>query len=515
MTQVVRGVCASPKVSANAGINPAPGSGLFSTSSFNCISLSSLASTDFFLQFLFAPTTLSNLRQPIPNRAVAENSPHLCAMADEQVEPFRLLDLPGEIRTNIYREILCCFDAVVPTSIETGIHNQGVVPAIHSVDTSILRTCRQVHREAYDVMVKTNQFIMISSVDIDLARLLLSSRLPVVTMDRAIAGQFRGCVMSVDLSVVPGDWVDQPRDGEGIHAQPARTGPRFNFLILGRDWSCFCRMLSEGAAFFERFEKNVRIELKMNAYPEHIPDYKAPIAHYFTVERQASLLGSFGNVLRNFENVVIGGTIDEQLVISTVRAVAGRQWTSPEDVIRELRTHKDAAKTATSQNLLPTYLNAVVLSRRIYGSADFSRLVDEGDVAFVSSFAELYFTILLDACQHILETMRTTLELVRMQAWGNVIYDYVSLAHESLDAFAKKGSNYEPAPAAMAQLPYTIAVYSRLVGQALPQGQPDPIAQCKRQAVNTIMTAVRLNPTDVAILAERDRILDWRPGWYG
>ncbi|OAF99899.1 uncharacterized protein CC84DRAFT_1102964 [Paraphaeosphaeria sporulosa] len=428
-------------------------------------------------------------------------------MANKQAEFSRLLDLPGEIRNHIYREVLCCFDPIVPTAAGFGI-NQGVIPATHSVDIAILRTCRQVHREAYDVMVKTNQFIKISSVDIDLARLLLSSGLPVVTMDRAVAGQFQGCVMSVDLSVVPGDWVGQPWDGDGhweedfneeIHAQPAGTGPQFNFLILGRDWSSFCHMLSEGTAFFERFEKNVKIELKMNAWPEHIPDYKATIAHYFTADRQATLLGSFGSILRNFENVVIGGTIDEHLAISTVRAVAGRQWTSHEDVIHELSARKDTAKTASSQDSLQMYMDAVMLMRRIYGSADFSRLVEEGDVAFVSSFAELYFTVLLDACQPILEIMRS-LEFVRLQAWSNVIYEHVSLAQESLDNLAEDGSIYEPTSVVMAQLAYIIAVCSRLLGQALPQDH----------AVDTIMTAVRLNPTDAAILAERDRITGWR-----
>ncbi|KAL5409979.1 hypothetical protein PMIN06_004949 [Paraphaeosphaeria minitans] len=440
-------------------------------------------------------------------------------MADKQAESFRLLDLPGEIRNHIYREVLCCFDPAVPTAAEIGIH-QGVVPATHSIDTSILRTCRQVHREAYDVMVKANQLIKISSVDIDLARLLLSSGLPVVTMDRAVAGQFQGCVMSVDLSAVPRDWVDEPWDGEGdweedfdedIHARPAGTGPRFNFLIIGRDWSSFCHMLSEGTAFFDRFERNVKIELKMNAYPEHIPDFKAPIAHYFTAERQASLLGSFGSILRNFEHVVIGGTIDKELAVSTVRAVAGRQWTSHEDVIRELRTREENAKTASSQDSLQMYMDTVMFMRRIYGSVDFPRLVDEGDVAFASSFAELYFTILLNACQAILEIMHT-LELARLQVWSNVIYEHVSLAQEFLEDFAEEGSNYEPASVVMAQLAYIIAVCSRLLGQALPQGQPAPVTQCVAQAVNTITTAVRLHPTDAAILAERDRIFEWRRG---
>lgn len=371
-------------------------------------------------------------------------------------------------------------------------------------------------------MVKTNQFVRVSSIDIDLARLILSSGLPIVTMDRAAAERFQGCIMEIDLSVVPGDWVDEPWDGEGDwnddfdenwHKRPAGTGPRFNLLILGRHWDSFCRMLSEGTASFQGFERNVRIELKMNAYPEEIPDFKAPISHYFTVERQATLLGGMSNVLRNFENVVIGGTIDKKLAESTVQAIAARQWTSTEGVIRDLSARKEKAKKASSQDSLKLYMETVMLMRRIYGSADFPRLVDEGDVAFVSSFAKLYFTTLLDACQPILETVRDA-DLVLILAWSNVIYEHVSLAQEALEDFAAEGSNYEPSSAVMAQLAYIIAATSRLLGQASPRNDTTSISQYRSQAVNTIATAVRLHPTDAVILAESDRIREWNRNEY-
>jgi hypothetical protein len=441
-------------------------------------------------------------------------------MADEQAKSFRLLNLPGEIRSNIYREILCCFDTVVPPPLEIEIRNRGIIPATHSIDTSILRTCRQVHREAYDAMVKTNQLIKVSSIDIDLARLLIGSRLPIVTMDRAIAEQFQGCVMRVDLSVVPGDWVDEPWDSErdweedfdeDMHTRPAGTGPQFKFLILWRDWSRFCQMLSVGTASFRRFDTNVKIVITMNAYPEHIPEYKAPITHYFTMQRQANLLGSFGTILRNFRNVFIGGTVDEQLALSTMQAVADRHWTSAGDVIRELRARKHSAEAATGRASLRIYMDTVVLVRCIHGSADFDRL-DEGDAAFTAPFAEAYFNILLDACHPILETMRTTEELVDIQAWSRVVYEYLSLAQESVEEFShiEQGPVYEPTPALLAKLAYSRAVCSRLLGEALPQGQLGSIAQCQRQAMNTIGTAIQLDPTDAEMLAERDRIMAWR-----
>jgi hypothetical protein len=33
----------------------------------------------------------------------------------------------------------------------------------HSIDTAILRTSTEVHREAYDVMIKSNEFVLVKT----------------------------------------------------------------------------------------------------------------------------------------------------------------------------------------------------------------------------------------------------------------------------------------------------------------------------------------------------------------
>jgi hypothetical protein len=71
------------------------------------------------------------------------------------IRPFRFLDLPGELRNNVYEYMLCSFDDGTPQA--------GVIkPVNHSVNTAILRTSSQVHRETYDIIV-SNQFVMIES----------------------------------------------------------------------------------------------------------------------------------------------------------------------------------------------------------------------------------------------------------------------------------------------------------------------------------------------------------------
>jgi hypothetical protein len=109
---------------------------------------------------------------------------------------FRLMDLPGEIRNQIYQHLLCSFNYKygpdgLPNELERMLQQKpkpnGVYHAKHSINTNILRSNRTVHREAYDVMMKTNRFIRIWS------------QLPVVTMDRQHASQFNGYVLQMRL----------------------------------------------------------------------------------------------------------------------------------------------------------------------------------------------------------------------------------------------------------------------------------------------------------------------------
>lgn len=75
---------------------------------------------------------------------------------------FRFLDLPREIRNKIYRAALCGFEPppttfMPPPDADTSVDFMSrVTVAEHTIDTSILLASKQIHREAYDAMVKTN-----------------------------------------------------------------------------------------------------------------------------------------------------------------------------------------------------------------------------------------------------------------------------------------------------------------------------------------------------------------------
>jgi hypothetical protein len=109
------------------------------------------------------------------------------------------MDLPGELRNKVYKILLCPFEPPPPSiGRHQTYHNCSLVfssvPAKHSVDTGILRANSQIHREAYDVMVKTNRFVRIRCIGyLPLESIFLMGRVPVVASEECVS-KFNGSV---------------------------------------------------------------------------------------------------------------------------------------------------------------------------------------------------------------------------------------------------------------------------------------------------------------------------------
>lgn len=72
----------------------------------------------------------------------------------------------------------------------------------HRIETSILRTSKEIYREAYDIMVKTNRFVKVTSVDgLPVIGALSGQQTPVVTQEKFLVDQFKGYVLSVHFGL--------------------------------------------------------------------------------------------------------------------------------------------------------------------------------------------------------------------------------------------------------------------------------------------------------------------------
>lgn len=257
--------------------------------------------------------------------------------------PFRLLHLPAEIRNRIYQHVLCSFEeaGLELEGLDRHMHTRGfpdrpngITPVEHSITTALLRTCKQVHREAYDVMVKTNQFVHVEAHGIYLADLLCSSRLPLVTMDRQHVNQFEGYVLSVKLTG-PAFGED---DGPG-------SVPHFNFMILGSHLDRFCRIIDEGDMYLapstSPFSEGVTIDIVVNPTPPSLPSFKAPTADYIT-RIQQPLLQPFRKHVHCMYKATVTGSVSAELADDIISAITSQRWATPDQALEHLTASKES-----------------------------------------------------------------------------------------------------------------------------------------------------------------------------
>ena len=117
-------------------------------------------------------------------------------MAPNPTQPFRFLDLPGELRDKVYTLLLCSFEdaldehEIYPRFFSNGKGSGHLSKVLHTNDPAILRASSLVYREAYHIMMKTNRFIRISlPVGLHLNRIILLRYVPTVATGQ-YAAQF-------------------------------------------------------------------------------------------------------------------------------------------------------------------------------------------------------------------------------------------------------------------------------------------------------------------------------------
>jgi hypothetical protein len=133
-------------------------------------------------------------------------STDITASTRDETEPFRFMELPGELRNKVYALLLCSFDPEAKkhenTFDSSSIDSCLLAQIKDKVNAAILQTSSQIHREAYDIMVKRNQFILLSSKGgIPLRAMLASQYIPVIALNKQIA-HFKGYVILSMLSAV-------------------------------------------------------------------------------------------------------------------------------------------------------------------------------------------------------------------------------------------------------------------------------------------------------------------------
>ena len=437
-------------------------------------------------------------------------------MADTDTQAFRLLDLPGEIRNKIYQAILCSFDPA-PLRPSCRRKQTHLCTVTHSVEATILRTCRQVHREAYDVMVKTNQFVKITTNMLSMSELLLQSQIPILTLDREHTNQFQGYMMSLTIAPIILHEVDGPLlpNDQRPHDSPTETGPHFNFMILGRDWEAICFMLELGDASAADFVSGVRLSLDFNmgaAEVNSLPNYKIHISPLFLKPHQEAFLTRFYTQVSWWPSISITGTIEGDLAQRVKNQFPSPPTTDPHEFLEYLRAKQASGAALEKAQDFPAataqWYAVDIQMRRVYMSNSWSSVVEKGGPAFTTAFEQIHFTIWLGLAQ---------LRIVSMQDPNSSSADIFALGDEVLQTWYKhermserlksQGSSFVPSTALRARCFSLQATCFRMIGQF--GEEPVFVPQARYMAQCSIQEAFRLAPGDQDVENEMRLITAW------
>jgi len=422
-------------------------------------------------------------------------------MSFTDTAPFRFRSLPSEIRNKIYRILLCEF--APPVSDEqhvTGFTElERANRARHTIETAILRTNKETYREAYHVMVKTNRFIRIQSVrGLPLITLTKPMCLAIVSDKRHLVEQFKGFVLSVNLSTTP--------------RFQLREGPEYNacsLMILHRDLDRLCKGIKDGDLHASGYSQNLRLSIIMAPviYSLQRIQYAPKFEDFFSTKTQEALLKPFRNLLRGYKEVKIIGHVDESLAHDVRTDMARDQCSDPQAVINEARMAKEWGsrlyQAGMCEDACEVWLDGAAAIEQIHESSSWPSLVRSGDANFVPTVAELSFLMRLNIIHHQIADMESPgskfLPITGFIA-GQLAHHALSMVHQSLERdYWKRGYKYTPSPQHMAKLLYRNAVFLRLTAKP---GTAD-------EALVLIRRASQIQPTDTAIRKEKLKILAW------
>ncbi|KAL1872694.1 hypothetical protein Daus18300_004240 [Diaporthe australafricana] len=219
--------------------------------------------------------------------------------------PFRLLDLPRELRDAIYKQVLCDWPEWGALRNE---NQRATIPkkfAVmdHTIQTAILLANRQVYQEAKRAMIVGNQFVHITMKVSDVTTIngiFVPLQVPVVATSPKRCDRFKEiAVMSHHISTFIGD-----------------PFQKYDAIILRRDLDHFCKALYLVDGVTPHLAAGSKHEITI-----HDPFAKTLIPDYLNRKNQERLLLPYRQHLRDFRFVKIGGRVEPDLAGAVVTEV--------------------------------------------------------------------------------------------------------------------------------------------------------------------------------------------------
>lgn len=410
----------------------------------------------------------------------------------------RFLELPLEIRQNIYGILLCSFEE--PWDDYPLENVLDIVPAEHKIETAILCTSRRVYLEANDVMIKTNRFVHVKSAGGFPMRVFLSMhQVPVVAVDEGPARKsikrrterFKGYVLEVAMV---------KRGGKVRYEADSPIAP-CSLMMLGRDMNRFCDALNDGDENMHNFSKTLKMRITVAPTLVTQVAQDDSLTEFFSEKTQQSLLRPFRTILRGLKAVQIRGAVDEKLAKAIRAEIAQDQYLNPQEALDTTIEKKEFGNRLFREGKAELACTAWYIAstdiEKMHRGSSWDGLTQKGGREFVNKMAELYFLCKLNAARIYLQGAENGHNGAETSAEDALVCADSSLGQ---GFWGPCDPDWVPSDAQLAKLRYRQVVCLRL------GGCPSGIAA----ASGLIHEAMMLAPNDPAILREHDAIAAWR-----
>lgn len=401
--------------------------------------------------------------------------------------PFRFLDLPGELRNNIYDLLLCSWND--EPEYEPGFVG-GLRKRSPSYDAmALLRTNKQIHNEAFDYMMKRNQFVRVTCRGLDANNLFLGDEvIPAITTDYRKASQFEGYLMHLTLS------------------KPALSSGPINFseneiMMLRADLPALCRQLDIESAMTDAnatASEYLSIIASVSFNPFH--------ADMFTPAVQQYLLEPIAAHVRGISNLSISGPISTSIAQAVISEVAQPRWTDPKATLDSIHTGTDVGKRQWQNrdfySASESWAYSMRTLERMRHSSSWLSLKASGGEEFVNSTADLYFTLnLLRAAFLQVDMAGESASRSLVERNAGVSWEHLKKCETASARFSQHAdATWTPSNEQASKMLFRQAKCLRLLG----------VSGDVVRAVTLIEQAANLAPNDMVIRDEKDIIGNWQ-----